>query len=257
MKIKVALINLGERLDIDLRRLSEKLNSLQESFQFGVGRRISAASMGNPDIKDKWYRTSTLLQQLPDPGRESADYVVGLTHVKISRAGDGLYFSHSDLQGRSVVSLNPSLTKFAGPLTDVEQYAAYLTMCELLINAAGADPSHTLPDRCLFDDCANREDVAPGIEAGQICSVCTAALEKHGVSKQTIDDARAVLVWCRTRPLLKALKFAATNPISLLADGALIGWLASFVGSKYLPAALGIWLLVHLASLDNAKRPRS
>ena len=139
----VALANMGERLppDVDLRKLSKKLNSLQKTFSFEVVASIPAEVFGKPDLGSQWYffkRLFGIIHNHRDFHRY--DYIIGITHVRLTESEDSSdegnrdWFSFSDLNKISVITLNPNITNHNPPTKDIYQFLGFSIAGELLCN---------------------------------------------------------------------------------------------------------------------------
>lgn len=242
----VALINAGERLppDVDLKVLSKKLNSLQKTFSFQVAAAIPAEVFGKPDLGGQWYffkRLFRIIQNHRD--FKHYDYMIGITHVRLTEnedsADDGNrdWFSFSDLDKVSLITLNPNITVYNPPTKDLYQFLGFCIAGELLCNVAKKYFYHDEVRYCLFDECIDRGNVAPAMEASTICSDCHRDLKASGVSDTILLDTRKILDWCRRTtgqrsPLYRSL----VHPFTTLTIGAALGWVASsfFKSEEYL-----------------------
>lgn len=242
----VALTNVGERLpaNVDLGFLANKLNTLQKTFSFEVVASIPAELFGAPDLGGQWYyfnRLFGVIENHKDFGRY--DYFVGITHVRVTEnedsADDGNrdYFSMSDLNKISVITLNQNITVYTSPTKDIYQFLAFAITGELLSNVAKSYLYHNKVHYCLFDECIDRGNVAPVMEASTICSDCYHILKTKGVSETILNDMRKILDWCR-RTTGKSSPFycAVFHPFTSLIVGAAMGWASSafLKSSQYL-----------------------
>ena len=268
--IKVAIVDLGEHLPIDLDYLTRKLNAQQPSFLFKHETSIPSQSLGKPDLEQQWYYIERLFDLLREHAQYSkVDYLVGVTHVRITRQtrdegdiGNKDYFSLSDHRKVSIVSMNENVLAFNSPTKNAFQYAVFCIIGELLDNMAREHLCHPETEYCLFDDCADRTALAPGIEKSQICAPCTARLKEKGLADSQIDDAMRILKWCRRNTGMSSLLYRTVmNPLTTLAVGAAIGWASSafIVREQYytvvaaIVVAIGAVLMFYLLS-DYKKR---
>jgi len=256
--VRVALLDLGERLQVSLDLLARKLNSLQSSFVFTIVTPITLAKIGNPNIleddRNAWYEFDQLFDLLCSHDCSSQySYIIGITHLNVTERADsgdkgcGDYFSLSDMERVAIVSVNPNILRHNSPSKSPYQYLAYLIACELLIMRCKTDLIHTKNNFCLFDDCVDRALFRRCIELGEICEECRSELKKHNVSNQVIKDVLAVLKWCR----IDSIKYSITNtilhPITLLSVGTGLGWFGStFVKANHYLVVLCAFLLLPL-----------
>ena len=249
-KTRVALVDMGERLPIDLNKLSGKLNSKLNSFEFSPAQSITAARIGDPTIADEWHDVEILLDMLRTDSRlQSYDLIIGFTHYKITEKASPPdsnhrdYFCLSDFHKVSVISLNDNIVKFKPPGRNLYQYAAFLSICELLINLAKKDMVHSATNFCLFDDCEDRLGFRQGMEKGEICTGCLSKLEKAGVSRTVVIQAQKVLKWCKYNSLRHSIIQTLCNPIITLALGTAVGWTAK----SYVPKEQSIIIFIPTA----------
>lgn len=264
----VALTNVGERLpaDADLGFLSKKLNSLQKTFSFEVVASIPAEVFGKPDLGGQWYyfkRLFGIIQNHQDFPRY--DYFVGITHVRLTEdensadEGNRDYFSLSDLNKVSLITLNHNITVYNSPTKDIHQFLAFSIAGELLSNLAKGYLYHDKVHYCLFDECVDRDNVAPAMETSAICSDCYHILKTNGVSETILHDIKRILDWCRRTtgkrsPLYRAL----VHPFTSLIVGAAVGWLSSaFLKSEqYLYVLVGVVAVPTALSLYYLKKSK-
>ena len=223
----VALTNAGERLplDVDLKVLSKKLNSLQKTFSFEVVASIPAEVFGKPDLGGQWYFFKRLFGIIKNHRVfPRYDYFVGITHVRLTEdedsADDGNrdWFSFSDLNKVSLITLNPNITAYNPSTKDMHQFLGFSIVAELLCNVAKKYFYHDEVRYCLFDECIDRGNVAPALEASNICYDCHRDLKTSGVSDTILDDMRRRLDWCRRTtgkrsPLYRALVYSQLSNV--------------------------------------------
>lgn len=245
----VALTNAGERLpaDFDLGFLAKKLNALQKTFLFAVVDAIPSERFGKPDLGGQWYffkRLFGIVQKHPD--FQLFDYFIGITHVRVTEDKDSEddgnrdWFSFSDLNKTSIITLNHNITIYNPPSKDIYQFIAFSVAGELLCNVGKKYFYHDEVSYCLFDECIDRGNVKPAIESASICPVCHHALKTNGLSDTILEDINRILVWCRgTTGKRSPLYRAVINPFTALVMGAALGWAATtFVKSDQYPYVL-------------------
>jgi hypothetical protein len=235
--IRVALFDLGERLQVNLESLSHKLNSLQSSFTFTTVAPITLAKIGDPTIQEDWntwYEFQPMFDLLRSHDSFTQySYIIGITHLGVTeRVADtgksgGEYFSLSDIEKVAVISLNANVLKHNSPSKSAYQYLANLIVCELLIMLCKKDLIHAKNNFCLFDDCVDRALFCQSIERGEICEECRYELKKHNISNKVITDVLAVLKWCKTDSIKYSVVNTIFHPFTLLSIGTGLGWLGS------------------------------
>ena len=245
--VRVGLIDVGEQLPFDLSRLAERLNREQAEFRFQVLGVMTAAVLGPPTVKDRAYEASAVHQGLKALGRRrECDYMIGVTHVRIEAKPPGStrfepYFSLGDFAEAAIVSVHPSMARCRGPTMTMDQYVAYLLMCETLILTAGRDLSHTVNRRCLFDECQDRYELRHCIESGTICNECKTELEESNVPHAAVNACLQVLKWCRSKRWRFVGRYTVSHPLTALSIGTGLGWYTSaFVPAEQVWTVLGV-----------------
>lgn len=233
----VALVDVGERLKVDLSVLVNKLNSSQKTFRFSYVGKIYSEVVGDPDLGEYWYRLETLINILKRHFslNESFDFVIGITDFRMtdeeSFSNKDLpikdYFSHSDCDRLSLVSTNDHVYVYNSKLRDAYQYAAYQIIAELFINISKRDLMHKRPDNCLFDNCEDRTTFKKSIELSYICRGCEKELARF--DKRMIKDFLKILTYCKGNDWKLALVSAVKSPATNLIAGALLGWILSII----------------------------
>jgi hypothetical protein len=249
--INVGLYYLGTNFSIDLRSLAQKMNSIQSGFEFIAVGPPTGQSIGEPDYDD-WYSCQFLFDILK--GRERAasfKYIIGVTNNRMINPDlmdESLdYFSWSDGEKISVISIHDNVLKYNHPSKDCYQYIAYLIMCELTINISKYNLSHGSHAMCLFDECSYRDDFKACIDTGIICGDCMKYLESS-VPQDIILSVMDVLRWCRSKNWEWALVSTIENPIVSLFFGLGIGWIVSlYLGKEYLIPVLLFTLMPPIA----------
>lgn len=250
---KVALMDVGEMASVDLNTLSWKLNALQRSFQFSTVSPIPSEALGDPDVQGQWYNIRRLFDHInAHPRSSDYDFLVGITAFKMTDRRDPRaktekdYFSFSDLQKASVVSVNPSVLIHKSESKSIYQYISFLMMGELLCNITKKYLLHDTIHGCLFDECEDRSSLIQGIEAARICEDRIAAIKTVGVAQLVIDDVHTVLNWCSRNTWHFAIGSAAKNPFVYfsIALGAGFSWLASEFITKFFGLFVFLFSLV-------------
>jgi len=243
----VALVDLGENLSFDPQKLASKLNSMQKTWRFQVVG--SKANLGEPDVDSIWFYIDRLLSQL-ETHKPAAkfDMVIGLTHVRLENRDPVLgepdrdYFSLSDRQRLGIVT--EAMRQWNSPNKNLYQYLAFLIVGELLQIAAGVPLFHQSKEQCLFDDCADRAELAPAIERGRICPQSRHDLFKAQVSDATINDAVRILNWCRRNSIAKSMELTFASPLVTLVIGTAVGWVtSSFLGPQWYKVVIVVTLV--------------
>lgn len=238
---KVGITNVGEGIPINIEKLISTLNSIQRSFHFKIVPPFTMGIVGEPDIERLFYSTKKIFELLrTHRNYDNYDFLVGLTHLKIVEdiplvGNEKLYFSLSDNNKLSIISLNEQITKYNPSSKNLYQYTVCLMACELLINLSKTNLMHLSPRYCLFDDCVDRNDFTKCINKGIICEECLAKLKKENVSQEILHDIERMTNWCKRNSIWYSIKKTIMNPIFTLVLGTVTGWLASmFVGIQYL-----------------------
>jgi len=231
----VALVDLGENLSIDLTKLGNKLNSLQNTWRFQV---VSARpQLGDPDVDAIWFYIDRLFSELEKhkPAGEF-DLVFGLTHVRLENRNNDLgfldkdYFSLND-QARFAIATE-AMYQWNSPDKDRYQYFGFLILLEVLQITAGTNLCHQKKELCLFDDCADREEFRPAIERYRLCTDCLRELRNAQVPNDIVKDAQRVLDWCRRTTWARSMQMTLANPLVALVIGTAVGWASSIYVPK-------------------------
>ena len=262
----VALVDLGEHLKDVPDRIAKKLNKLQQVYHFTVEGSIPAAVVGEPDC-DPWHHVEKLLRILHKHHKAvKYDYVIGLTHVRISkeehfRRPDGLpsiaeldYFSEVDHDKSAIISINDHLLKHLSPATSKHQYAAFSVVGELLrlrVGVVKEKKYHKNDEGCLFDYCNDLSKIREAILSGTICTKCRAELEEAGIGKNEFSAIESILAMCRKKTGSgSVLARAFASPISNLAIGSGIGWFSSvYITQNHVVAVLALLLSTILGAI--------
>ncbi len=250
-KRRVALIDMGERLSINLSKLATKLNSMLLNFEFSPGDPITAARIGEPTIANEWHDVENLIGVLRRHSYMAGyEFLVGLTHYKITVKDSPTdssrrdYFSLSDFEKISVLSLNDAVAQYRPQGQNLYQYAANLLMCELLIMLAKQDMMHQATNYCLFDDCEDRAEFRRWMKKGEeICTHCSAKLQAANISKDVIEQAKRMLRWCNHVSPGYVVSKTMMNPVSTLAIGTALGWAAK----TFIPGEHFLLILIFLS----------
>lgn len=236
---KVAIFDLGEKANLNLDYLSKKLNSLQKYFLFYVEDSITNQALGEPDIDDVIYSHHKLFSFMKGHNNIRADFIVAITYNKITHSEESVnkslkeYFSISDFDRYSVISVNPKVISFNPTSKNYYQYVAFLIVCELLLNLLKKNIAHTKVNFCLFDDCDDREEFGHIINKGIICDSCKAELASV-LSEKSRKDVENILKWCSKNSFTFAFENAIQKPLSTLFLGLALGWFAkTFIRAEY------------------------
>lgn len=245
-KTQIALVDMGEKLPIRLRKLARKLSSKLKQFEFSV-ESITSSKIGDPTIQSEWHDVEVLFNKLREhPRTATYDILLGLTHYKITEKDPPPdpsrkdYFSLSDHEKVGLISLNESVSQYRPPAKNLYQYAAFLLVCELLNVLARQDMMHTAANFCLFDECEDRAALRQGMKKGEICTKCKSRLADASIPQDVIKQVTRVLRWCKHNSLRHVLASTARNPLTTLALGTIMGWAAK----SYISQGQFLFLLV-------------
>lgn len=257
----VGLVDLGERLPLNLVSLAKKLNSLQTSFEFDDAGVITSDALGDPDVEGKWYdipRLAVLVRRLGTP---RYDYVVGFTNCRITHteelppSPERDYFSRSDFKKVAIISVSKSLLKHHSAGKTIIQFAGFLLIAEVAIMTAKRNLTHLGNIHCVFNECEDRDLLSGCIESGEICANCVTEIKKANVPDSTLASVRNILRWCSRNSWQHAFTRTMQHPVTGLALGVGIGWFTSlFVRKDYYLLMLGLTLVPICVALYMAKR---
>jgi hypothetical protein len=232
---KVVLTDLGGNLSVDSHKFAKALNRRQKykSFFFEAAALISP--LGDPDLAGTWYYFKSLFKKIRESLNSSNyDFAVGITHVRATepeeakKKKDKDYFPLSDISNWKISVITEAMASYKPESKTLEQYIAYLLMCNLLTCQGQYDPTHEEPRYCLFDDCEDRYTIRRGIEKGTICSYCKENLSRHNVDQQMLSDVKKILNWCRKNSTSYDLINIGEKPLSALMLGSGITGVSAF-----------------------------
>ncbi len=259
-KRAVGLIDMGERLPLNVRNLAKTLNRLQTSYQFNDAGVITSDALGEPDIEGKWYDIPRLAALAKDRASGRFDFLVGITNCRITHtredpvSSDRDYFSRSDFREVAIMSVNKSLLKYHPTGKSILQVAAFLLISEVAIMTAKTDLNHFDNPYCVFNECEDRNLLADCIESGEICHRCESIMNKANIPNSTIASLRSILEWCSKNSWGHACAKTIQNPATLLIAGTGIGWFTSlFFGKENYLIMIGIIALAIIVTLYLAK----
>jgi len=240
----VGLVELGDRLRLNLDRLACDLNKLQCQYRFQVAG--SVPRMPLDMLRNRAYNFRTLHSGLRDFGQTPPyDYVVGVTDQRVAGEEDGQtyenYYSRSDFEGTwgwkvGVITVHKKVAQHRGPRKTMYQYLGFLLMCEVLILRAKKDLSRPMGDYSLFDETEELEMLSDCIDAAFISDQSKKELLEAGVRQCDIEAAESVLPWCKRNHWGPCLKYALSHPLLTAGLSAAIGWGAgAYLTQDYLP----------------------
>ncbi len=246
----VGLVDLGERLPVNLADLAKKLNRLQTSFEFDDAGAITSDALGDPEVEGKWYDIPRLFDLVRKLKTSRYDYVVGITDCRITHTGesppspDRDYFSLSDFENVAIISVNKSRLKYNSPGKTVLQFVGFLLTTEVAIMAARTNLTHYGNIHCVFNECEDT-DLLPGcIESSEICMSCVAKIKKANIPDAILQSLQKILRWCSRNSWQHAFTRTMQHPITGIAVGVGVGWFTSiFVGKGSYLFMLAIMLL--------------
>jgi hypothetical protein len=128
------------------------------------------------------------------------------------------YFSRSDFEGKyggklGVVTTWEERAQHRGPTATLQQYLAYLLMCEVLILRAEQNLSHDKSHRCLFDECQNNRTLAACIDAAIICPACEEVLKSKDFKPEEMKAVLCVLRFCKRNQWDGVLRYLKGNQL--------------------------------------------
>jgi hypothetical protein len=121
----------------------------------------------------------------------------------------------------------------------LEQYLAYLLLCESFCLSGRTHFEHDEAHSCLFDECGRLEDLLGCLEQPHLCkeSRCEERLREAGFTANDIVEANTLLNWIEKPSLNRILYRTINNPLSGFLGGLIVGYLGSYMASLPAPYA--------------------
>lgn len=220
----IAVLDLGGQLPIDLSRLGVELNRIQSFFNFGV-ESLPITDLG-PFDQRHLYSDGHLFPIIKNHSEGISDYAIGVTYHHLEQSS----FNRHDVDlGVGIVST--ANTMFAPPGRTLEQYIAYLLLCEAFCIVGGHDFEHE--DRrtfCLFDLCGDLDELKHCLAHPHIDRDCIEKLIRIGkFSEEEINDAQKILRYVERTSFPQAVTKGLAHPVSSLLLGGFFGYLIGAV----------------------------
>jgi len=261
--LTVGLVDFGERLPLSLPTLAKTLNGLQTSYRFDDADVITADVLGAPDIESKWFEIPRLLPLLKNRCRTNNDFFVGVTNCRITHSkelqqfqdSDPEYFSRSDLDRFAIVSVHALVLRHTSPGTEMQQYAAFSIITELLNMTAKMNLNHDDNKHCAMYECGDRDELGHIIREGLLCPKCRSALKRANVSDDIITSAERVLKWSSRNSWRFTFSRTLEHPAIALLMGTSVGWFScTFLPKQSYPIVAALTLLPILVMLFIMRR---
>lgn len=199
MKINVICCSSVAR-KVQVRRAIEALNYVQNYFGY-----IYIESE-----KDVCNEKSLVWKDFGDYYQSDVEYNIYITEKNFSDN----WFSHEE-SNYAVISTSGWETYFAPP--SLKAYIVY-QIAQATINFK-ADINEIMQTRlvhlkskgCMFDFCANKEDIRIGMNAGLICPECKNGLRTYGVEESALSAIENILNYVRSESIAKPIIFKANT----------------------------------------------
>jgi hypothetical protein len=243
---EIALIDLGGRIprSTSLEKIARKLNALQNTFHFSFLVKITA--LGEFDLLHG-YKDGRFLGFVKDHLRGTEyRYGIGITHMPLLE--HDAFNRHDQEHGRGVITFY-NYKKYIPPSRDLEQYLAYLTLCETFCLVGKTHFEHKLKEACLFDMCLEKEDLRDCLTRPEIVEgtkKCQTRLRRVGFTAQDLEAGQRILEFVG-RPKLEQLIPSLLSP----ASGVLIGLLGGELVAIF-PQVVTLYLSLAIAGVLGA-----
>lgn len=226
---RIALVDIGGRLPIDLQGVATKLNRLQTGlFLFQVVT-PPITNLGTYDLLH--YFSDQRLFSFIKGRIEGSDFRfgIGVTHETLDK---DRFNRHTEKEGVGVVTVDDA-EKYKPLGKSLEKYLCFLILCEAFCVAGGEHFEHDERRFCLFDMCLKKDDLVTCLARPHICPDCEERLENAGFSAQDIERAKQVLTYVGgTSPWDVFKEIVFTNPIVwFLIGGLSLGILSQYIAN--------------------------
>lgn len=199
MKINVICCSLVERKN-QVRGAIEALNYVQNYFQY-----IYVESK-----KDVYKEKILVWENFDDYYQSDVEYNI---YVTPKRFNDN-WFSHEE-SNYAVISIAGWETRFAPP--SLRAYIVYQIAQATMNFKADINERmqinliHYKSKGCIFDFCANKEDIRIGMNAGIICPECKNGLRTYGVEESALSAIENILNYVRSESIAQPIIFNANT----------------------------------------------
>ena len=234
--IRVALVPVGRRDELDLAHLAKQLNSKQTAneprFEFAV-----ALAVPLPKRKGRrLYEDTEILPVVKNVLRNHGgyQYAIGITSAPLE---ENSFNRHSCATGPEATRNAGIITigdwkRYTPPGVSIEQYVAFLVMCESVCLHSGFEEWTHKPE-CLFDLSNEKHDLIVSLLHADICKDCE---EQDQLQKVTefLPNVRRVLRWVHRVSFASLVRDAVGKPIWMITLGFAANALLNAVTAKVL-----------------------
>jgi hypothetical protein len=219
----LAIVRVDSREDIPLKRVINKLNSLQTLFQYKIVN--PPMSLDEYDLRhlysDKIY-FETMAHRI-----EKSPLKWAITIVS-EELEDGSFNRHNQEAGFGVISVK-HYKEYLPSGRNLDQYLAFLILCESFCLVSGQHLEHHLRKFCLFDICDDKNDLIECIRISFIHEACKTKIIDAGFKESDILEAEKILAFVRKPDTFYKINKFISSPLISLQIGIFLGLLPSLL----------------------------
>jgi hypothetical protein len=236
MTIKVAVFPIGYLWDFDLNQVVTNLNKISKRFEVIIEPPVR--NIGNADLYGFGYSFKRLFSLFPK--RNDFLIQIGITAVPIENNYYGYYEEGTNKIIGTLFEMDEVLER-AG--TTREEYVSQTILTAILWhqyhdNLSDSEYMNLFHDDtrgCLFDFCGNKLDLAIGLRAKRIDSICRGKLIEGNVSEYLVEDIEEALNRMKTPSFWQSIEEGLKIPIfSFVLGGLILGLFINVISSLLL-----------------------
>jgi hypothetical protein len=254
---QIALLDLGQLTNLNIPQLAQKLNSLQQIFHYAAVTPVD--NLGDYD-ELHWHSYEKLFSLVHSHTIGTKfRYGIGIIHERLPR--DSFNF-HDIERGTGVITVADA-EQYNPPGKTLEQYAAYLILCETFNLVGGIEFEHPEVHYCLFDLCQTKANLINCIKKARIEDDCLVQLGRAGFNENDIVAAKMILNFVAKTNVTNVILKSLNNPIvGILCGGLIIQIIGNYFYDLPEPwplvtlvvTAVGLVLAIALSIWNNRKR---
>ncbi len=202
---ELGLVSLGS--EMQLARLTDRLNRLQKIFHyepFSPGIDLPRKYDLKHIYSDKVYY-SAIEKALY---RTDYNYCIGITNERLQESS---FNRHDHNRGTGVITIADA-EGFTPWDKTINQYLAYLILCESYCLVGKKHYEHSPRRFCLFDECHDLKDLVKCLQRPHICNKCKKRLMQR-FEQSDIEGAQPVLDYVGKPSILRILSRSFGNPL--------------------------------------------
>lgn len=257
--IGIALVILGPQLRFDLNKLVRRLNGMQTLFNYFLVT-PPVHDLGEPDEKHVYSDEVYFSRIEKRISGSQYDLGIGITYERLQQSS---FNRHDHMHGYGVVTM-ADFEKFTPRDKTLDQYLAYLLLCESFCLAGHQHFEHRAQKFCLFDECIELYDLFKCLQRPRICrDICEKRLLNSGFTEHDLLQARLVLDYVGRTSLMQVLDRSINNPVSgFFLGGLLVQLIYAYIANLPAPwlhgitGGLGVAFLLSLGWSYRRAQPR-